>query len=466
MRVLGLPFYFQLFFERLPFSIPIKQWLTHTLVVGPTGWGKSQLISLIFFRFLIHAQNGKMGCLLIDPHGDIAGSVLRLPLFDPKKPNNLSSRLVIIDADDVEFPVALNLFDVGIEKLNRLELRYKESALNAVLDMYEMIFSDLVQQKLTPYQQNIFRFSSELLFHIPGANLQTLIELLQNGEHFRAHFGLLAPQARSFMERDFFDPIYQPQKAQITARVRNLLSNKVLGRMLNAEKNNIDFYKLMNDGAIVVIKTSKSLLQSEASKILAKFFMAKVIQAAYLRARVPENFRTPFIVFVDEAHNALSDKISEAVSELRKFGLGFVFAIQYLYQLTNVSRNLLQSILNNTGIKIIGRTDAADARALSLSMGCEDKDILSLKTHPKAFSEFMVGLRDQHNTLAKVTIPLGLLGPNFKKKKKYGYDSLVEISPETFSNLQGLNRTRFSSPLKKMTDNPPESQLPLTPPSL
>lgn len=52
--------------------------------------------------------------IVLDSQGDLIANIAELDVFAPGGP--LHDRIVIIDPSDVEYPVSLNLFDVGQER--------------------------------------------------------------------------------------------------------------------------------------------------------------------------------------------------------------------------------------------------------------------------------------------------------------------------------------------------------------
>ena len=102
-------FFEELFDLPIPFSVSISKQLEHTMIVGGTRWGKSQLIGSIVNQ---HLQSEKPpSIILIDSTGDFLQKIQKLALFDPDK-GRLKDRLVIIDPEDKD-PPALNMFDVS-----------------------------------------------------------------------------------------------------------------------------------------------------------------------------------------------------------------------------------------------------------------------------------------------------------------------------------------------------------------
>ena len=80
----------------------------------------------------------------------------------------------------MEFPVALNLFDMGLDDITA-SLRDKEALYNSTVSMLDYVFRALLGAELTSRQSTLFNFTIQLLLTIPNATLDTMIDLMQKG---------------------------------------------------------------------------------------------------------------------------------------------------------------------------------------------------------------------------------------------------------------------------------------------
>ncbi len=403
------------FLNRFPLNIPTLKRHEHTHLLAGSGHGKSQLLLQIIFRDILALKKGHGGFCIIDSQGDLIKTIRWLQELSPRIKNSLAKRVVIIDPEDVENPVALNMYDVNLERVNAIEdLAIRETVMTATLSLFEYVFSDLIDGDLTLYQKNIYTYSTILLMRVPGSNIQTFLDLLQDGERFRHEFGNLDDgMARQFFENEFFSKKYTSTKEQIATRLWNILSHKTFQRLLCSNTNKIDFYSLMNNGHIVLISTSKSLLQEDRCRMLGRFFIAMILQSTYQRAAIPESRRRSFTVYIDEVQDYLSDTVAEFLSQARKYRVSMVFAHQYLAQLDNISRNLKASVLANTSIKLIGRVEYSDADFLGRRIGLDSKELTELKKDKK-YTEYLCYVRDFTRRAVKVKFPLGFINRKAK----------------------------------------------------
>jgi len=104
-----------LFDQTLAFTIPTKSRYEHQHIVAGSGHGKTQTLQYLIANDLPAVADGNRTVIVLDSQGDLIRTIASLHLFAPGEP--LHERVVIIDPSDVEWPVSLNLFDVGMDRL-------------------------------------------------------------------------------------------------------------------------------------------------------------------------------------------------------------------------------------------------------------------------------------------------------------------------------------------------------------
>ena len=169
----------------LPFAIPFPARFEHTHIVGGTGHGKTQLMQFLIHHDLVRSLKDGRSVVVIDSQGDLIRTISRLEVFSPYVEEGLSDRLVMIDPNDVEYPVCLNMFDFNRDRLSGYAPVDREKILNATVELYEYFFGALLGAELTQRQGLIFRYLARLMLEIPNATIHTLRQLMENGEAFR-----------------------------------------------------------------------------------------------------------------------------------------------------------------------------------------------------------------------------------------------------------------------------------------
>ena len=152
----GTPFV-DLFKFAVPFEIPQKTRFEHHWIIGGTGHGKTNAIANLLVDDLQRVADGQASIVVINFQNALIPMLAHLPFF--AKGGLLDGKLVLIDALDVEYPVALNLFDVGLSRLNSYSLLDRERLLNTSADVMNFILQSLLGADMTSRQSTLFGFS-------------------------------------------------------------------------------------------------------------------------------------------------------------------------------------------------------------------------------------------------------------------------------------------------------------------
>ena len=338
------------FTSSIPFRLPERARFEHCHILGGTGHGKTQLLQRLIHADLRKAQSEKRSIVVIDSQGDLIRKISNLALFDPYTEDSLADKLVLIDPSDVEYPVSLNMFHIQKDRIEGYSPAEKEKILNGTIELYENFFGSLLGAELTQRQGVIFKYLARLMLEIPGANIHTLRDLMDDAKPFVPYMEQLSGSARYFFEREFFDKSFSATKKQIAKRLWGVLATPAFERMFAQRENKVDLFELLNAGSIVLIDTSKDLLKQEGCELFGRFFISTIAQAAMERSVLPEHERTPTLVYVDEAHEYFDDNIEVILNQARKYNIGLIRAHQHLNQL---SPGLRAGMLANTSIKIL-----------------------------------------------------------------------------------------------------------------
>jgi type IV secretion system coupling TraD/TrwB family protein len=355
------------FRQSAPFAIPAGVCFEHTHIVGGSGHGKTQLLQTLILRDLDALQSQGGSLIVIDSQGDMISTITHLAAFSPRVEKSLADRLVLIDPNDIEHPPCLNLFDFGLDRLERYGAVEREKLLNGAIALYEYMFGALLGAELTERQGVIFRYLGRLLMTIPGATIHTLVQFMEDPEAARPHFEKVEGSTRHF-ETQFAAPAFKDTRQQILNRLWGILSNAVLERLFSNEHNKINIFEAMNSGKIILINTAKDLLKHDGCAILGHFFIALITQAAQERAAIPADKRPATYFYVDEAQDYFDESVGELFNQARKYKLGLIVAHQNLDQLKH---ELRASILASTAIKLVGGMSAWDATAFAKEMRCD-----------------------------------------------------------------------------------------------
>ncbi|MEM7545372.1 MAG: type IV secretory system conjugative DNA transfer family protein [Pseudomonadota bacterium] len=389
------------FDQAVTFHIPTTARFEHHHIVAGSGHGKTQTLQYLIGRDLEAVAAGDRSVVVLDSQGDLIRTISQLAVFAPG--GALEDRIVIIDPTDVEWPVSLNLFDVGIDRLKGYAPLERERLTNSILELYDFVLGSLLAAEMTQKQSVIFRYVTRLMLHIPDATIHTLRELMEPGSEvrFAAHIAKLSGTARHFFETEFASKEFEQTKKQVLRRLWGILENQTFERMFSHPRSKLDLFAEMNAGKVILINTAKDLLKEAGTEIFGRFFIALIAQAAQERATLPESKRRPTIVYIDEAADYFDRNIGVILSQARKYKVGMVLAHQYLGQL---DPKLQEAFAANTSIKFAGGVSARDARSLASQLYCDPKLI---EAQPKG--SFAAYIRGVTPSALPLTFPFGWL---------------------------------------------------------
>lgn len=391
----------ELFRQEIEIAIPTPVRFEHQHIVAGSGHGKTQTLQYLIARDLEAVACGARSVVVLDSQGDLIANVARLEVFAPGGP--LHDRIVIIDPTDVEWPVSLNLFDVGLDRLSGYAPLERERLTNSILELYDFVLGSLLAAEMTQKQSVIFRYVTRLMLHIPDATIHTLRALMEPGSHiaFAPHIAKLQGTARQFFETEFPSKEFEQTKKQVLRRLWGILENQTFERMFSHPRSKLDLFAEMNAGKVILINTAKDLLKEQGTEIFGRFFIALIAQAAQERATLPERERLPTFVYIDEAADHFDRNIGLILAQARKYAVGMVLAHQYLGQL---EPRLQEAFAANTSIKFAGGVSAKDAKTLAPMLAC---DTSFIEAQPKG--HFAAHLRGVTKRAVPLRFPLGHL---------------------------------------------------------
>lgn len=377
----------QLFEGEEIFVIPQWARFEHHHIIAGSGHGKTQTLQYMIGKDLAAVASGNQSIVVIDSQGDLIRKVANLRYFARGQP--LQNRICIIDPTDIEWPVSLNLFDVGLERLRNYPMLERERLTNSILELYDFVLGSLLSAEMTQKQNVVFRYVTRLMLHIPDATIHTLRELMEKGSEvrFAEHIVKLEGTARHFFETEFPSKEFAQTRQQVLRRLWGILENQTFERMFSHPRSKLDLFAEMNAGKVILINTAKDLLKESGTEIFGRFFVAMIAQAAQERAVLPESRRMPTLVYVDEAADYFDRNISVILSQARKYKVGMVLAHQYLGQL---DPKLQEAFSANTAIKFAGGFTGREARSAAQMLNC---DPALIEGQPKgSFAAFIRGV--------------------------------------------------------------------------
>ena len=441
----GTPFV-DLLLAPVPFHIPMSARFQHHWIVAPPGTGKSTLLQFLLARDFDLVANNEASVVVMESNRDLIKAVEGLKIFAPGE--LLDGKLLSIDAEDVEWPIALNLFDIGLDDMQSYSPVDREALHNAVLSLYDYIFSALLSAEMTSRQNTLFNFTIQLLLNIPSATLDTLIDLMQpNGlKQFEQSLPKLDHDARRFFDIKFNSREFDRTKEQVVDRLFAVKRIRTLSRMFSAPKSKLDFFKEMGSAKVILINVPQSLLQEDGVEIVGRFFISMILLAAHKRQLLPKEQRLPCFVYIDECHDFIKrdPKIPVILDQARKLNVGLVLAHQRLQQLQPY---VLDALYGATAIKFASQVSDAAAHALARDMRTTPEFIL--KQPPFHFAAYVRGLTD---AAMSIGIP------------KIDMNAAARMTPDEQRLVRQGIRDKYAMPIGAVQSTAPIQTPPSVPP--
>ena len=356
--------------ERL--GISIGDALYHTVLLGPTGAGKSTALAHLALAD-IHAGRG---VLLIDPKTDLVADILA------RIPEQRRDDVVVIDPTSSR--------PVGINPLARTQTaRSAPSSSGGVLgggalpelvaDTVLATFKGVFAESWGVRVEQVLSAALVTLARTPEATLVDLPLVLTNPVYRQR---LMAASGADPLGTGQFWAAYEAlseaQRQQwvgpVLTRLQPFLIRPHLRATLGQAAPSFDLEEVFTRRRIVLVSLNKGVLGAESARLLGSLLVGQLWPLILARAAVEPSRRHVVSVFIDEVQDYLSlpGSLADALAQARSLGAAFHLAHQYRGQLPPA---LKAGIDANARNKIIFSLSAADAAELARqAIGLEAAD--------------------------------------------------------------------------------------------
>ncbi len=318
----------------------------HTFIVGRTGVGKSVLLHNLIRHYLV--WNKKPSLVVLDPHGDLARSIVR------DRVNRKNNRLVYLNFNGIAGQhVHLNPFDLAHpteQKLNRAQLQFSGA------------IEQIIGQSFTPIQRTLMRACLGVMLHKPDMTLVDLVRLLQDEQNVDlVRYG--KENLPNIIDRQFFIATfakshYRATKQALVARLTDVVRDPFV-RRFTCHRSSFDLGKVLDSGKVLVVCFDPSKQSADTIRAIGQLLNAAIL--SHVLGRTPYK-RQPIHLFVDECQYFVSPTIADILGESRKFGLYATLATQRVERL---DPDLQDAILGNVGTIWVGASRHTTAEKLA-----------------------------------------------------------------------------------------------------
>lgn len=322
---------------------------THMQIVGSTGTGKSKMLEWMIRQDILHRQ----GLCLIDPHASLYHHLTRWLEW-----NRLERQVILFDPGEEGWVVSFNpLAKRGLDLAFQMDSMVRACA--KVWGDADLSQTPLLQRNL----RNVFYVLAE-----QGLTLVEALHLISDSDASlrRSLTGNIGDEVireqwrlyNALSPREFRETFASTQN-----RLVEFLSSPRMRRIFGQSRNTIDFRRLMDEGAILLVNLSwGSSVSPQNARMLGTLLINDLFNAARNR---PEGAR-PYYLYIDECSEFANEDTAQILDQCRKWGLHLILAHQHLSQLERVSKSLLQSVLTNAKSKLVfGGLTPEDAEILA-----------------------------------------------------------------------------------------------------
>ncbi len=332
-----------------PLLMSVASRRRHLYVVGQTGTGKSSLLHHLITQDLAIGR----GVALIDPHGDLAQSVLAMI------PPHRAHQLVYLNPADLDRPIGFNL-------LAEVAPAQRPFVAESVVAAFHHVWPDSWGPRLEWIMLNAVR----TLMEVPGQTLLGLPKLLQDSSFRASCVAQVAdPVVRQFWQLEYegYDRGFRSEAiAPVLNKVGRVLATPALRNMVAQPNPSFDLRRMMDDGRILIVNLSKGVLGESAAALFGALLVTAIAQAALTRGSLKETDRRPFYLYADEFQSYATDSFALILSEARKYGLSLTLSHQYIGQLSDPLR---KAVIGTAASIVAFRLGADDAELVARNLG-------------------------------------------------------------------------------------------------
>ena len=346
-----------------PLAMPDAARFRHLYAVGQTGTGKSTFLHSLIMQDI---EAGR-GVCLIDPHGDLVELVMAT------MPDERVDDVALLDPLDLDFPVGINPLDIAAREDQDL-----------VVEEFLTLFGRLWPVEfLGPIFQYNIRNTLLLMMHLASAGhvpapatILSLPRYIRDKSLIRhLQDKVTDPQLVEFVS-DYLETTdyhHSEMRGYLISKFNVLLTHHAIRLMVGQNHTRLNIPELVAGGKIILVRLPTGELGEITAKFLGFLVLLKVQGAIMARASLPTAERTPFMLYVDEFQNYLTETLPILLAEGRKFCVGLTLANQFLGQLQSrkVEDRLLGALFGNVGTIAAFRVGNEDSELLARQLGGE-----------------------------------------------------------------------------------------------
>lgn len=331
--------------QERPLASSVTGALRHTWVLGPSGVGKSTLLSRLIAQDIAAGR----AVVVIEPKSDLIRQVLG------HVPPGRVDDIVLLDPADAIAPVGFNPLAGGTNP-------------ELAADQLLAVFKGLYGSAFGPRTTDIAAAALHSLARVPNMTLAALPLLITDARFRRRIVGQLGNDIALGPFWAAFDNWSEAERASAVApllnKVRPFLLRENLRMVIGQSRPRFQARDLFTQRRVQLVDCAKGLLGPEVSALLASLVVSQIWGATLERSAIPPERRHPVSIYLDEFQDylRLSTDLGDALAQARGLGVSFTVANQFAHQLDPSMRSAL---LANAQNRICFRLADEDARLMA-----------------------------------------------------------------------------------------------------
>ena len=348
-----------------PVGVGVRDLMSHAYVVGPSGTGKTTLLTRLVLAL---ADAGTAGVVL-DPHGDLVRQVLA------RLPEEHLDRVDLLDLSDTDSLPTINPLWVERDAPPG-EVAVARAVRSAAVTA---VFGDLwgLHRAATP---NLLHFlEAALAALIAGGDgcLAQLPRFLTDGA-FRTAVVRAGGDPRIAARWTEFAALSADDRSRTVRAILNKAAdfdrNPILATVFGDPGRGLRVEHVMDHERLLLVSLPRGLVPEGTGELVGSLLVSLLYQAALAREARPADERPPVVAVIDEFQEFALSTFAKVVTATRKYGLGIVAANQNLSRVHAVSPDVLETLLANVATLVSFRAAPGDADVLAPYIAPFDAD--------------------------------------------------------------------------------------------
>ena len=280
-------------------------------------------------------------------------------------PKNRVEDVILFDPSDTANPVGFNLLDYADES-------EKDFLVSECIAIFYKMFDPQKTGVVGPQFEHWLRNAAYTVMAglAPGSLLDIPRLFVDKNFEQEKRKHLKNPVIRDFWSKQMAktsDFHKSEMLNYFSSKFGQFSGNKMIRNIIGQSQTRINFDQVLAQDKILLVDLSKGKIGESNTQMLGLILIAKLQVAIMKRAKVAQELRFPFYLYVDEFQNFLTDTFISLLSESRKYGLGVNLTNQYFAQLTP---EIQKAVLGNVGTILL------------FTLGMEDAEVLAKEFEP------------------------------------------------------------------------------------